>query len=266
MMSTASSLSLSAIAPLQDELEQHPLYAALQQMTDLRLFMSHHVFSVWDFMSLIKYLQRQLAPINTPWRPVVDPQIRYFINQLVLEEESDRLDIAGQLCYGSHFEFYCQAMQEIGIDSAPLQAWIQQSATKPLAQMIQASHIPPAARNFLNTTFCFIQEDKPHVVAAALALGREHIIPRMFRRFLASMAITAQEAPIFHAYLERHIYLDEDFHAPLSLQLLEQLCAGDEEKLAEAEAAAEEALCARLRFWDGILEAIESASSDTGRC
>ena len=41
-------------------LEQHPIYGALRTLSDLRAFMAHHVYSVWDFMSLIKYLQRFL--------------------------------------------------------------------------------------------------------------------------------------------------------------------------------------------------------------
>ncbi|MEJ2396722.1 MAG: DUF3050 domain-containing protein, partial [Gammaproteobacteria bacterium] len=61
-----------------------------------------------------------------------------------------------------------------------------------------------------------------------------------------------------HFYLNRHIHLDEDFHAPLSLSLLNGLCAGDEVKLQEAITAAKEAVEARIVFWDGVLAAIKS--------
>ena len=66
------------------------------------------------------------------------------------------------------------------------------------------------------------------------------------------------QAPAFHYYLKRHVQLDEDFHGPLSLRLLETLCGNDPQKMEEAETAAEEAICARIRFWDGVLEAIEA--------
>jgi hypothetical protein len=79
----------------------------------------------------------------------------------------------------------------------------------------------------------------------------------MFRRFLDRMGVSDTEAPAFHFYLNRHIHLDEDFHGPLSLGLLDELCQGDPARVAEAETAAEEALCARIRFWDGVLEAIK---------
>ena len=59
----------SAIKPLQGRLEEHPVYAKVQDLSGLRVFMQHHVFSVWDFMSLLKALQRELAPAETPWLP-----------------------------------------------------------------------------------------------------------------------------------------------------------------------------------------------------
>jgi hypothetical protein len=95
-------------------------------------------------------------------------------------------------------------------------------------------------------------------VAAALAVGREQVIPEMFRRFLREMHVSEPQAPAFHFYLARHIQLDEDFHGPLSLRLLETLCGDDPVKIEEAHTAAEEAICARIRFWDGVLEAIRA--------
>jgi hypothetical protein len=63
---------------------------------------------------------------------------------------------------------------------------------------------------------------------------------------------------VFHYYLKRHIHLDEDFHAPLSLRLLDALCGGDPLKVAEARAAAIQAVEARVEFWDGVLAALPS--------
>ncbi|MCF8017143.1 MAG: DUF3050 domain-containing protein, partial [Chromatiaceae bacterium] len=68
----------------------------------------------------------------------------------------------------------------------------------------------------------------------------------------------------FHYYLKRHIHLDEDFHGPLSMSMLEQLCEDDPKRLDEAVIAAEEAICARIRFWDGVLEAVQSARAKRG--
>jgi hypothetical protein len=80
----------------------------------------------------------------------------------------------------------------------------------------------------------------------------------MFRSFLKNLGVTEQAAPVFHYYLNRHVHLDEDFHAPLSLRLLNSLCEDDKQKQAEAIEAAELAVEARVRFWDGVLAAMDS--------
>ena len=250
---------LARIQPLVQELEQHPIYAELGDIRDLRVFMTHHVFSVWDFMSLIKYLQNQVAPATVPWMPHGDPAVRYFINQLVLEEESDQVEDGPQPRYSSHFEYYCAAMHEIGADSERPLHFLERVRAQGLDAALYSDLVPLPARYFTETTFCFIREDKPHEVAAALALGRERVIPQIFRGLLARMGLRRADAPAFHYYLERHIHLDEDFHGPLSMRLLEQLCGDDPERLEEAAAAAEEAVCARIRFWDGVLEAVRAA-------
>jgi hypothetical protein len=77
------------IESLRVKLEAHPIYAAVQTLDDLRVFMQHHVYSVWDFMSLIKYLQHEVAPARWPWTPHGDASVQRFINELVLEEETD---------------------------------------------------------------------------------------------------------------------------------------------------------------------------------
>jgi hypothetical protein len=78
----------------------------------------------------------------------------------------------------------------------------------------------------------------------------------MFRAILKKAGVSQKDAPIFHFYLNRHVDLDEGSHAPLSLRLLNSLCAGDPVKIDEAIAAAQKAVEARVRFWDGVLDEI----------
>ena len=250
---------LEPIRALQRELNQHPIYTEIKDRRDLQTFMSHHVFSVWDFMSLVKYLQQVVAPTTTPWSPRGNPAVRYFINQLVLEEESDCLQTDSGPRYSSHFEYYCEAMDEIGADGGLAGRFLEQVSAQGLDAALYGDLVPLPARYFTETTFCFIREDKPHMAAAALAVGRERVIPDMFRRLIEGMRIGPSQAPAFHTYLQRHIHLDEDFHGPLSLQLLEALCNDDPKRLEEAVVAAEEAICARIRFWDSVLEAVKAA-------
>jgi hypothetical protein len=97
-------------------------------------------------------------------------------------------------------------------------------------------------------------------VAAALAVGREHIIPDMFRRLLKAMSISQQQAPMFHYYLERHIHLDEGSHGPMSIRLLEVLCRNESEQQ-EAVKFAQDAIKARIQFWDGALETLNQKAA-----
>ncbi len=256
--------NVAVIADLQQALDEHPVYRALNTLDDLRCFMQHHVFSVWDFMSLIKYLQQHIAPATYPWVPQGEGSVRRFINELVLEEESDQGVPGSAVAFSSHFELYCGAMADVGADVSIPQRFIRLVQDKGVQAALQADFVPDAARRFSRTTFAFIDSGQAHTVAAALALGREKIIPAMFRAFLAQMGMTEAEAPTFHYYLKRHIHLDEDFHAPLSLRLLEQLCEGDEQKIAEAELAAQQALQARILFWDGVLVAMEKKGAEYG--
>ncbi len=246
----------------REALNRHPVYAALRDIDDLRLFMAHHVFSVWDFMSLIKTLQNVIAPIQVPWTPSENAALCYFINQLCLEEESDQIPIeGGEPLHASHFESYCEAMHEICADASIPSRFIELIRTQGLQAALAAPFVPEPSRRFTQTTFEIIDSGRPHQVAAALALGREAIIPSMFRSFLADMALTPKQAPAFHYYLNRHVHLDEDFHGPLSLRLIDSLCAGDPVKIREAELAAKVALDARLEFWDGVLAALRRRRS-----
>jgi hypothetical protein len=154
-------------------------------------------------------------------------------------------------------------MREIGADADAPARFVRLAGEQGIDAALAAGIAPAPAAAFTRSTFDFIASGKAHTVAAALALGREHVIPSMFRAFLARMAVTDAQAPSFHYYLNRHVHLDEDFHAPLSLRLLSALCGDDAEKWREAEAAAEAAVSARIRFWDGVLHALPSQHLET---
>jgi len=152
-------------------------------------------------------------------------------------------------------------MQELNEGSSDLiKEFVAKVASDSLYVALEEVQIPSPAKEFMQTTFAFIDSDKTHVIAADFALGREHIIPEMFRALLEKMNVSRDQAEVFHYYLDRHIQLDGDHHGPMSLRMLELLCEGDEVKIAEAEAAALEAMPARRKFWHGVLLAIESGT------
>jgi hypothetical protein len=246
------------IDSLRARLDRHPIYESLRGVDDLRVFMEHHVHSVWDFMSLIKFLQHAVAPARWPWLPGADPAVQRFINELVLEEETDEAGPAHPGEFASHFQLYLGAMREVGADADKPMRFVELASRDGIAAALASGLAPQPAVKFNRVTFDLIESGRPHAVAAALALGREHVIPAMFRAFLARMNVSEQEAPTFHYYLKRHIHLDEDFHAPLSLRLLQGLCGNDPLRIAEARDAAVQAVEARLAFWDGVRGALPS--------
>ncbi|MFM2117701.1 MAG: hypothetical protein RL316_891, partial [Bacteroidota bacterium] len=58
------------IEPLRQQIVQHELYTRINTIEAIRVFMQHHVVAVWDFMSLLKSLQRELTCVSNPWLPV----------------------------------------------------------------------------------------------------------------------------------------------------------------------------------------------------
>src|SRR6202050_5914812 len=88
----------------------HPMYKQLSTITAINTFMEHHVFAVWDFMSLLKSLPRNLTCVELPWVPTGPTGSRRLINDIVLVEESD--EIGGGFI--SHFELYLAGMTEAG--------------------------------------------------------------------------------------------------------------------------------------------------------
>ncbi|MCM8539432.1 MAG: DUF3050 domain-containing protein [Lentisphaeraceae bacterium] len=253
-------ISSDILNSFKARLEDHPVYEAVQSIEDLRCFMQHHVYSVWDYMSLIKYLQAEIAPTQFPWVPKGDASVRRFVNELVMEEESDESVVHGE--FSSHYELYLVAMREIGAETSQSEKFVQMVINEGIDKALQSPFIPAPSQKFTSNTFASLLNNKPHEVAACLALGREHIIPSMFHSLLSKMNVSKQEAPIFHYYLQRHIDLDGDSHAPLSLRLLNGLCHGDEEKIEEAVIAANNAVKSRLKFWDGVLDAIQNPAKE----
>lgn len=57
------------LAPLIEKIKNHSIYTAMDSLGNLRIFMEHHVFAVWDFVCLLKELYSRLVITRAPWFP-----------------------------------------------------------------------------------------------------------------------------------------------------------------------------------------------------
>jgi hypothetical protein len=241
-----------SIEPARQKVISHPLYHQLNTMDAVVTFMEYHVFAVWDFMSLLKTLQRQLTCVEVPWVPTGSTSSRRLINDIVLVEESDELG-AGFI---SHFELYLDGMRQAGADATRIDAFIDLlRAGKPVLPSVKEADVPQPAAEFVTTTWAFIDRAPVHCQAAAFAFGREDLIPDMFDQ-VAALNTNFGGLSTFVDYLRRHIQVDSEEHTPMAMQMLADLCGDDDRKWAECEDTINLALAARTRLWDGILGAI----------
>ncbi len=244
----------SQLTPLRKQLKEHSLYEQLQSVDDIRLFMSMHVFAVWDFMSLLKALQIKLTTTTIPWKPRPKASLARFINEIVHAEESD-INEKGEP--KSHFEMYLESMGQIDSDSTEINHLIKGlEKGNSIHSIIDALYVEDSIKEFMRFTFRVIESDKPHCIAAAFTFGREDLIPDMFIEILKQADSKNTKFNKLTYYLDRHIELDGDEHGPLSLQMVEELCENDPKKIEEVLQVSKDALQHRIGLWDGIKEKI----------
>lgn len=244
-----------AVKPYRKKLINHSLYSHLTDEHSLRIFMMHHVFAVWDFMSLVKYLQIQFTCVSLPWKPTQYTEISRLINEIVVAEESDKLPDGS---VASHFEMYVRAMIVFGADIKPIKNTIYKLDKTPLTMVLTT--LPAAVNEFVSHTFSLIQENKSHKVAAAFTFGREDVIPDMFRAVVKDLNKKNDGTlDLYQYYLDRHIELDEAEHTPLALEMVSTICGDDEKKWQEATDTAVQTIQQRIKLWSNIETVIKQA-------
>ena len=233
----------SNLTKYRQEIINHPLYKKLNSVEDIAVMMEHHVYAVWDFMSLLKALQSLLTCTTSPWKPVGDGKIRQLVNSIVLEEESDVDKENNPL---SHYEMYIDAMKQCGANTSAIESFVSNISTTNIPS------VNDGVDAFLKTTFDVIESNETHKIASAFTFGREDLIPDMFTAIVNEYN-TENNLDKFVYYLERHIELDGGEHGPLALELISNLCGDDDDKWKEVEETAIACLVARKKLWDSIL-------------
>ncbi len=235
----------------RERLKQHELYNSLENISDVRIFMEQHVFAVWDFMSLLKGLQRELTCVSLPWIPVLNTKTARFINEIVLEEETDVNELGAPK---SHFEMYIDAMKQTGAEISQILSLISKVYDgKPVEEIVNELSITPETKDFVLFTFEVIKTKEPHIIAASFTFGREDVIPDMFLEIVKN---TEEKDNVDYSkltyYLKRHIELDGDEHGPLSLQMIAELCGDNDQKWQDVLYYAKLSLEKRIGLWNGV--------------
>jgi hypothetical protein len=233
---------METILKMQSELTAHPVYSTLNTLDGVRSFMRYHVFAVWDFMSLLKSLQKEITCTTLPWTPSRYPaEMVRLINQIVLGEESD-LDQNGQPT--SHFDLYLKSMEEVGASTSEIRDFLSN---------LNLNSIPVAARDFVAHNLEVAHHGHVVEVAASFFFGREKLIPAMFTSIVEVLDREKVNAPTLIYYLKRHIEIDGDEHGPLAMRCLDFLTGNNPELIARAEKSGIEALKMRWKLWDNAL-------------
>lgn len=234
---------------LKARLRAHPLHTAVVDARTLRRFTEAHVYAVLDFMSLLKSLQADLTCVRVPWTPAADPEAGRLIQEIVLGEEHDEIE-PGR--HASHFEWYLEAMDELGADTRTVRRFTAELArgTDPRAA-IDACDLPPWSAAFTRVTFALLERPL-HERASAFFHGREDVIPDLFLPIVRRLAASGLPCAKLVGYLQRHIDVDGGTHGPRAQELIDRLVAGDAERARAAGRAAVTALEARVALWDAL--------------
>src|SRR6266550_622571 len=154
---------------LRAQLLDHPVYAEVASVADLRRFMEDHVFAVWDFMSLLKRLQQDLTCTKVPWFPADNARAARLINDIVIGEETD-VDPDGS--YVSHLDLYLCAMRDIGASTRQFERFrsLVQIGV-PVEVALARIGVPPHVQAFVAYTMTLANSGSTEEVLAAFFYG-----------------------------------------------------------------------------------------------
>jgi hypothetical protein len=250
------------LGALRAALLDHPVYAQVGSVADLRRFMQDHVFAVWDFVSLLKRLQQDMTCIKVPCFPADNARAAGLINDIVLRVARVIGPDGSNL---AHLALYLRAMRDIGAITRPFEKFrslvlVGISVEVALSQIGAPSHV----KAFVAHTMALANSGSTDEVLAAFFYGREDIIPEMFRRLLDTLygaKHNNDRLRHFIYYIDRHIELDSGSHGPMGRQLLEELVASSPHRAERALQAACSSIKARIGLWDGTLRKLRNSAA-----
>lgn len=232
----------------------HPLYSTLTNLSNIRIFMENHIFSVWTFMILLHNLIDRLSPVEGVWTPpLYHRKCLKTLREIWIEEE---LDDAWDGIPQSHTSLYLQAMKEVNASTSAIDAvisFVRHTPSQSPVNLIRELPLLDSTKDFVLEHFALLDKGAYSFEEIFLYFmyGRELLIPSMFssiRQVLTEQNLTC---PIFTYYIERHIDLDLHHGYALRRQSLYIKDQGIIERMKE------KAYQDRIHLWDGIYQDIQ---------
>ena len=235
----------------QQELFNHNLYQTITTKDDLKIFMESHVFAVWDFMCLVKKLQKELTSIDNIWIPKKYKYAGRMINEIILNEETDFINNN----YTSHYELYKLAMGEINASSTYIDNFTKDLNYQNLEKKIVLLNSDIFI--FVSETFNTIKTNNLPYIVGYFYYGRENPIPTMFGNVVKNICVDF-DCVGMKLYLDKHIKMDSEEHGPMSIMMMNEIIDNDVIKKKYSLIGGIVATRTRINLWNFILEKIKN--------
>ena len=253
----------NATTPYKIMLFNNKLFEQTFETSKVKIFMDSHVFAIWDYLTILKALQRKLASKNIRLLDQDVPDLPFLINQIVINEEIEEESSQEYLSALGVYQLYINTMKEIGADINPITNFVEsiknekywKDALKETKSLYR--YLPITTYDYLEHNLSVVDYAKIHELAGVFFFGREDIHCK-FNLFLRGNQENAKNFSNLKNFLQRHIDDDAKNKNPiLGEYILNLLCKNDETKWKEVETSVIEAIKKRNEFLDGINELFE---------
>jgi hypothetical protein len=154
------------------------LYSCIKTEDDFRVFMENHIFTIWDYMSLLKALENSFRNDSLPWFPSRNAKSLKTLHEVVCQEEFAS-DGKGEI--KSNFEMYLETMEEIGANTSDILNVLSHARSIDIIQeALTLSNNNVESSYYTRFIYNIIKSGKPHLMATVLALSKETSFPSLF--------------------------------------------------------------------------------------
>jgi hypothetical protein len=215
-------IETQALRQIASDIENHDVFRKLNNIHNIRIYSEYQIWSVWDFMSILKCVQNFIFTNDILWLPPINPYVAHLLYSILDTEETDKGDDKGET-FASHFQSFIAAMKQINADLGPIDRFLTSiKEEKNFEKAVEAAPIPKGPKEFLQINHAIIKES-PLNALALITLTREHFLPSVFTSLLKYLDPKDEDdVSLFIWYHKRHIELDRDTHAPMSLKIFKE--------------------------------------------